>query len=266
MRKTSIATEVMATSGQRLQLVRMISDAGAKGLGNAINNAEFDALTKTGAQLVLERGGELAAAVRQAVELAILWKVCEITGRSIWAGQVAEWQEFYRGYFDIECDFSSLKIPAPRIGFSRLIIIAAGLTANDVYQVCRELFGPCRKYAGDLHATLPTNDRTPANGAYAFWVRNGVEADQEWRNTSADLLKERGIQSETLLERLIHELKYFSETGNYLDACSVTLCAGSRLSGGGVPHSGRQSEGRLNVLFCHHKYADGVLGCREVVC
>ena len=40
----------------------------------------------------------------------------------------------------------------------------------------------------------------------------------------------------TLLERLILEVKYFTETGKHLDVKGVTLCTGSRNSDGNVPY------------------------------
>ncbi len=39
----------------------------------------------------------------------------------------------------------------------------------------------------------------------------------------------------TLRERLLMEIQYFKETGQHLDIKGVTLCSGSRCSGGSVP-------------------------------
>ena len=67
------------------------------------------------------------------------------------------------------------------------------------------------------------------------YFKDDVEADDEYKNMSADELDEKGIQGITLRERLIMELQYFNETGNHLDIENITLCSGSRNSDGNVP-------------------------------
>ncbi len=62
-----------------------------------------------------------------------------------------------------------------------------------------------------------------------------MEADEELKNKSANMLAEAGIKGETLPERLLHELKYFTDTGKHLDVKNTTLCSGSRDPYGVVP-------------------------------
>lgn len=62
-----------------------------------------------------------------------------------------------------------------------------------------------------------------------------IEADEEYKNMSANDLDEKGVKGITLRERLLMEIQYFKETGNHLDVDNVTLCSGSRDSGGDVP-------------------------------
>jgi hypothetical protein len=96
---------------------------------------------------------------------------------------------------------------------------------------------PCWKsYNQSLDEAIPTNDRNPQNGTYAIWMRDRVEADEELVNKSADDLKQEAIAGNTLLERLLLELKYFGETGKHLDINNVTACTGSRNSDGNVPN------------------------------
>lgn len=61
------------------------------------------------------------------------------------------------------------------------------------------------------------------------------EADEDLKNKSANDLEKEGIPGITLRERLLYELAYFNKTGQHLDVKNVTLCAGSRDSGGRVP-------------------------------
>lgn len=148
---------------------------------------------------------------------------------------LADWQNFYREEFGIEVDFSNLQIPEKRAGFDRLIVVAQGITAQRVYDKCSELFGTWKYTDRNLDEAVPTNDRTAEAGAYAIWVRDRVEADQELKNMSANTLKKKGTSGITLTERLLYELKYYKETGKHLDIENLTLCSGSRRGGGSVP-------------------------------
>ncbi|MDO8564554.1 MAG: hypothetical protein Q7R88_01015 [bacterium] len=147
-----------------------------------------------------------------------------------------QWEVLYREEFGETHDFSGLRIPEKQKGFGRLIIVAKGLTMNGVYDACVKRF-PCWRYADDLDGNVPTNDRTPTEH-YAIWVRDRVEADEELKNLSADDLAARNIKGVTLLERMLHELKYFLETWKHLDIQNVTLCSGSRNADGCVPSAG----------------------------
>lgn len=148
---------------------------------------------------------------------------------------IQEWQGFYKKYFGMSADFSTVSIPEHRAGFDRLIIVAKGLTLNRVYNVCAEHFS-CWRYADDLDEAIPTNDRT-AIQPYAVWFRDCREADEELKNLSADQLAEKRIPGITLLERMLYELKRWDETGEHLDLENVTLCTGSRGVDRGVPRA-----------------------------
>lgn len=148
---------------------------------------------------------------------------------------IAEWEGFYQGVFGIKTDFSNLQIPKKESGFNRLIIMAAGMIPQRIYDKCEELF-PCWKWNSDnLDIVVTYSERTSKNGAYAIWARDCIEADEEFKNHSADTIKEKNITTETLEERCIHELKYFKETGEHLDMKNITFCTGSRYSSGEVP-------------------------------
>jgi hypothetical protein len=148
---------------------------------------------------------------------------------------IGEWQVSYRDVCNFTCDISGLHIPAPREGFTRLIIVAQGMDPQRAFSQCNQLF-PAWKYTEDsLDTAVPTNDRDPKNGSYAIWMRDRVEADEELANKSANDLKQEKISGNTLLERLLLELKYFGETGKHLDINNVTACTGSRYSDGRVP-------------------------------
>ena len=158
---------------------------------------------------------------------------------------IAEWQELYLED-GIELDVSNLKIPEKKKGFDRLLVIAQGLKIQQAYDNCAKRF-TCWKYTDrNLDEVVTKNDRDPANGAYAIWVRDRVEADKELKNLSANDLGRKEISGETLLERFQHGLKYYKETDKHLDIENWTLCSGSRDGDGDVPGV-RWSDGRMNV-------------------
>lgn len=135
-----------------------------------------------------------------------------------------EWQLFYKKHFDLDKDFSTLRIPERKEGFDRLIVVAEGMTPEKIFARMKSLM-PASKYWNNLNEI--TSDRK-ADKDYAIWVRDRVEADEELKNKSANNLKKEGIPGITLEERLLYELKYFEEAGKHLDVQNVTLCAGSR--------------------------------------
>ncbi len=175
----------------------------------------------------------------------------------------SEWQEFYRKYFRLAVDFSGVQIPDDLGGFDRVIFIPKGLKLNDVLRVIRKQF-PAWSYIDDLDDDVVGNVRT-TDRSYAIRLRERVEADEELKNFSANQLK-RGINTITLLERLVFELKYFSETDQHLGVSNITLCAGSHRRGGSVPYVlWVADQGRFVISWCHPDDADDRLRARQVV-
>ncbi len=186
-------------------------------------------LTFEQAEYVLSRKTEYASHVQE-----FFPSVADLTD------PVKVWERFYQKYFGLTLDLSGVKIPertpAQVKEFTRLIIVAMGLLQNQVYDACHRVFkGQCWRYVNDLDASITENERDSKTGAYAIWVRDTVEADEVHKNKSADMVKVEGLKTETSLERNLHELKYFAETGKHLDIVNATLCSGSRISGGDVP-------------------------------
>lgn len=176
--------------------------------------------------------------------------------------KLLEWERFYKKHFNRTINLSTLVIPPKQEGFNRLLVIAEGITTDQAYDACTKEFSVWR-YADDLDKAVPTNDRMPTK-TYAIWVRDRIEADEELKNLSVDTLKNRGITGETLLERLIHELKYYDETGTHLDIKNWTLCSGSRSTDGSVPGVYWCGD-RLEVSWHSSDNAYGYLRARQVV-
>ena len=176
---------------------------------------------------------------------------------------LATWATFYRDYLGMEADLSSVVIPPHRPGYDRLIVIPQGLTMNAVITTMKKHFS-VYLYTNDLDRDVPTNERDSKSGSYAVRVRDWVEADEENKNLSANQVKQLGLTTLTLLERLVYEFKYYSETKSHLDLSNVSLCSGSRSSGGGVPGV-FWDDGRLGVGWCRTGRSDGRIRARAAV-
>jgi hypothetical protein len=145
-----------------------------------------------------------------------------------------DWQKFYAEVFGLEFEPTTVTLPDERDGFGWVIVNLPGLTDNQVYDKCKERFPSWRHY-DDLDAAIAHNDRTATDGSYAIRIRNGIEADKQYRNLSANETIKRGIGGLTLLERMLLELWYHWKTGGHLDTKSGTICSGSRYGDGNIP-------------------------------
>jgi hypothetical protein len=145
--------------------------------------------------------------------------------------------------------------------------VIKGVTPNLVVKTMSEKLGvQFYLYTNDLNGSVSTNDRDPANGSYLVRFAKNVEADEELQNQSADQLAEAGVKGNTLLERFLLGMAYFMSTGDHLDVKNVTLCSGSRYSGGGVPDVRWNPERRkLCVDWADRDDRGAGLRSREVV-
>lgn len=176
-----------------------------------------------------------------------------VTGQNVKAN-LREWAKFYKKFFGITLDTRKIHVPAPKDGFNWLIVLAKGLTSEQIYAKCKEHF-PCWKYSDNINCI---SDRSNTD-TYAIWVRDRVESDEELKNRSADDLKGDNINCITLPERLILELCYWSKTsGKHLDLQNITLCAGSRYSDGHVPFVFWYDDRLYVNWYCSHSRDDSL--------
>ncbi len=174
------------------------------------------------------------------------------------------WQNFYKE-LGLKLDLSNLVIPEkPSEGNWRLLVIA-DLALETLYAKCKGLF-PCWLWTNDnLDKKVIYNERDAKNGSYAIWVKDEMEADEKYKNLSANQIKGMNIKTETLAERLIHELKHFKETGKHLDIKNITLCSGSRYSDGSVPFVDWSDDDKLYVYWYFPDDSSDNLRAREAV-
>lgn len=147
---------------------------------------------------------------------------------------LTDWRKLYSGLFGLKIDLSGLSVPGRKKGFDCLIVVAQGMTPQQLYDKCAELF-PCWCWTEEDLDKIVQSERTAKGGHYAAWFQDVVKADEDLKNLSANDLEKKRIPGITLEERLLYELKYFKKTGGHLDIENITLCSGSRYSDGGVP-------------------------------
>ncbi len=228
--------------------------------GMVFENLPLNLLTKDTIQALIENPPEIKRVLNAFIPQPLDSNKCE--------DLVADWQKFYQDYLDLTVDLSAVKIPGYQKDFDRVIIIPQGLTLEGVIGAIVRKMKLCT-WKNDnrlLNKDVPTNDRDAKNGAYAIRIRERAEADEEMKNKSADYLAKKQIAGITLIERLVYELKYFSETKSHLDIQNWTLCSGSRRSDGDVPRIGWYSgSGSLGVGHYNPDGFDDGLRARVVV-
>lgn len=178
---------------------------------------------------------------------------------------LADWEYFYSEVFGITRLFSEKnkepRIPNKQPGFDWVLIITESLTLSEVWQKCQAKFESAAGF--NLETVVPDNTVIVMK-PYAKRLRNRVEADEELKDLSANMLEGKNFQSITLLERLLLELWYFWKTGDHLDKENYTLCAGSRCKAGDVPII-KWSGNMLGIERCDPSYSSKSIRSRKVI-
>ncbi len=254
--KTHEESAVLKMIGQYLELV-LVFLRKLHPLG--LTSAQITALVK-------DKNHPFWVAFNEATKLLATPEVASISFDDDTNRQVNFWKAFYKTHFGIDLDMAGVKIPARKAGFGWLVIVAQGISLNQVWEVCRKQFD-CWKYTdSDLESVMQESERGEAEAMTVRWFRDRVEADEEMKNLSARELAKQNITGITLIERLLLELKYFSETKKHLNIKNWTLCSGSRCADGFVPdvfwHSGDR---KLFVYWSHVDDRGGGLRSRVAV-
>ncbi len=177
---------------------------------------------------------------------------------------ITDWLQFYREVFHLELDPADITLPSEQDGFGWIVVVAKDLTCNGVFEICRQRFnGKVWRHCDDLDQAITHNDRQPTQ-TYAIRVRDRVGADVEHKDRSANATAQQGIKGMTNLERMLLELWYHWKNKDHLDTETLTICSGSRYTGGYVPYV-RWGDDEFSVGYVHPDSADGNWRVREVV-
>jgi hypothetical protein len=235
------------TSGQKDQFKRFAEDAAKK----ALEQADLD---RAGMQCLFARGDEFQTYFVEGVR--------KFSKPKPVFADADNWVDFYRRIFGIAVDLAALQVPAKPNYPCWSIVMVPGITTNQAFEACSKAFGTWKNI--DINGVRDIVERP--KGAYVVWVKANIEADPDLANVSAEQIFERGLNTLTLRERIILELKYWDGTKQHLDIDNWTLCAGSRCADGGVPRVGWGSGAReLDVDWCSVQLADSYLRARAAV-
>jgi len=148
-----------------------------------------------------------------------------------------EWnRQFRKEVFGIEINMK-LHIPTASPEFGFVLVNPKGLTIQRRFDVAKEMFdGAASNWTnGNLDDVVTDNDRDPQQESI-IRLRPNIEADEQFVNISADKLTKINHTGICLHERIDFETFVFWLTGDHCDLKNVTLCSGSRYSGGDVPY------------------------------
>lgn len=175
------------------------------------------------------------------------------------------WKRIYRKHFGMKVDFTNINIPEcpGSVTDYWLVIVAKEMLSEKIFLACKKAFGGWKWTDKNLDEIV-TSVRSAKNESYAIWVRARVEADEEFKNLSANELKARGHKGITLEERMLLEVMYFEQTGEHLDIQNITFCAGSLYSDGDIPIV-HWFGGKMRVYWYNPDDAHDFLRSREAV-
>lgn len=157
--------------------------------------------------------------------------------------KVKDWENFLKKRFpETQLDLSKLEIPKRTAEeekeFTRLLLRTGKL---ELFKKCKELFPSVNHNSEDLDEFIAKNITEDS----FIWVRDVEAADEKHKNKSGNMAEEEGLNAETIADRIMHELKYFDETGDHLDKQTGTLTS-SRASGGFVLYA-HWRDGKFHV-------------------
>ncbi len=180
--------------------------------------------------------------------------------------QLRWWEFFYRGFFKYNLDISGILVPEKRKGFDRMLVLAEPAMSHALFVKSGEYFDCWKAQNASLDEAVIEHERNLSNGSYVIWVEDTEEPNERLKNISANRIREEGLTTETLPERLLHGFVYYLETGRHLDLSNWTLCSGSRYFDGCVPNVGwGGSYGEMYVRWTNPSVAIGDFRSREVV-
>lgn len=146
-----------------------------------------------------------------------------------------EWEKFYLDYFRIQVNLSGLAVPSDDGDYCGLINAIAGY--DQIFEAIKELGFSLWFKTGSPQsfcALIENEIRSAKSGPYAISFRPVKDGQTSLLGGSFEGHPSQAGAGLTLMERLIYELKYYSETGDHPEE-GWSKCSGTAMKDGGVP-------------------------------
>ncbi len=187
-----------------------------------------------------------------------------------YADLIAKCEQYSKEVYGKKQDFSGIIVPEAEEIFSWITPVpgAEFMTVEEIYYGIKNKLHPAWKWTNK-----PLDDALDFSFGRDGWKDNYAvrfcpnhEADEDLKNLSANDIAERKISAATIKERLwLGGFLYWSEK-IILDRETITLCAGSRCSGGVVPSVGwSESYGVMSVRWYSPDDTNDLLRSRVAV-
>ncbi len=180
----------------------------------------------------------------------------------------ADYEKYFWKIHGLKTDFAGIRVPeADDNDFPWFVCRPKNFFAERAYSGGKKLY-PRWKYTDkSLDVALDLSfGRDGEIEPYITRFRANWEADENLANLSANQVLEKGINTACLTERLILGDFLYWKFKRQLDVEKITLCAGSRCSGGGVPSvDWRGRFGELRVDWYDPGGSGGGLRSRSAV-
>ncbi|MFH2014127.1 MAG: hypothetical protein ABIJ17_04145 [Patescibacteria group bacterium] len=181
-----------------------------------------------------------------------------------------DWEKFFFKVHNLKVDFAGVSIPkADDNDFSWFACSPENFSTERAFSGGKKLSGRWKWTKESLDDVLDLSfGRDSKKDPYIVRFRANLEANQDetLKNLSADQIKEKGINTGTLKERILLGDFILWRFKKHLDMKSWTLCSGSRYSDGFVPDVSWHSDyDKFSVYYYHPVSADPSLRARRVV-
>lgn len=177
----------------------------------------------------------------------------------------------YRIVCDKKVDCAGIALPLKPDYPCWPVIVMPQVSLNAAFADLKGKFSCWSYYGDDLENVIDRKqeERDGRTEPYGIWVRAVRDAMEDINNLSANAIKNRGLKTITLDERIRLDAFYWvltggAKRGTHLDVVGWTLCSGSRHPGGGVPcvYGG---DGWVRVHWVPRGSANPRVGARQVV-
>lgn len=181
---------------------------------------------------------------------------------------LADWEKYFWKIHGIKVDFADVSIPeADDNIFPWFVCKPENFSTEMAYS------GGKKQYPKWKYTDKPLDDalnlsfgRDVFNHPYIIRLKPNWEADEDLKNLSANTIIKKQINTATLKERLLLGDFLYWKYKKHLDVVNVTLCTGSRYSGGSVPYVDWDERfDEMEVDWYDSGVANGVLRSRQAV-